>query len=139
MTDAANQQNTGAVSGGVRTLLRLEGLTLFAGMTSVYAFWGGPWGLYAVLFLAPDLSFLGYLAGPKIGAWVYNAMHSTIVPMAMLTVGFGFAPPLLLSLALIWLAHIGFDRALGYGLKYRSGFGFTHLGRIGRGADMSKV
>ena len=134
MTDTANLETTGAASGGVRILLRLEGLTLLVGMTLVYWLWGGPWWLYAVLFLAPDLSFLGYLAGPKIGASVYNAMHSSIVPMAMLTVGFGFAPPLVLSLALIWLAHIGFDRALGYGLKYWAGFGFTHLGRIGRRA-----
>jgi hypothetical protein len=134
MADTANVETTGTVSGGVRILLRLEGLTLLAGMTLLYGFWGGPWWLYAVLFLAPpDLSFLAYLAGPKIGAWVYNAAHSTIIPMGMLTAGFGFAPPLLLSIALIWLAHIGFDRALGYGLKYQAGFGFTHLGRIGRG------
>ena len=139
MTETADQKTagpelTGAASGGVRILLRLEGLTLFAGMTLVYWLWGGPWWLFAVLFLAPDLSFLGYLAGPRIGAWIYNAMHSSVVPMAMLTVGFGFAPPLVLSLALIWLAHIGFDRAVGYGLKYERGFGFTHLGRIGKEA-----
>jgi hypothetical protein len=124
MADTADLETAGTVTGGVRTLLRLEGLTLLAGMTALFA---------------PDLSFAGYLGGPKIGAWAYNAMHSTIVPMALLTVGFGFAPPLLLSLALIWLAHIGFDRALGYGLKYSAGFGFTHLGRIGRGAGVSKV
>jgi hypothetical protein len=69
-----------------------------------------------------------------VGAVVYNAAHSHIVPLVMITAGFGFAPPLLLSVAMIWLAHIGFDRALGYGLKYQAGFGFTHLGRIGRGA-----
>ena len=132
MTETASEAATGSASGGVRTLLRLEGLTLFAGMTLAYAFWGGPWWLYAVLFLAPDLSFLAYLAGPKAGARVYNAAHSIIVPMAMLTIGFGFAPPLVLSLALIWLSHIGIDRALGYGLKYQAGFGFTHLGRIGK-------
>jgi len=132
MTDTASVEVPGTVSGGVKTLLRLEGLVLFAGMTALYALWAGPWWLYAVLFFAPDLSFVAYLAGPKIGAWAYNAVHTTIVPMAMLTVGFGFAPPLVLSLALIWLAHIGFDRALGYGLKYSAGFGFTHLGRIGR-------
>ena len=136
MAETANQAVTGSVSGGVRTLLRLEGLTLFAGMTLVYGFWGGPWWLYAVLFLAPDLSFLAFLAGPKAGAWVYNAAHSTVVPMAMLTIGFGFAPPLVLSVALIWLSHIGIDRALGYGLKYQAGFGFTHLGRIGKDAGV---
>ncbi len=139
MTDSANVETTGIVIGGLRTLLRLEGLTLFAGTTLVYGLWGGPWWLYAVLFLAPDLSFLAYLAGPKIGAAVYNAAHTTIIPMAMLTIGFGFAPPFVLSLALIWLSHIGIDRALGYGLKYGYGFGFTHLGRIGRDAQSSKV
>jgi hypothetical protein len=134
MTETATPdagETAGTVSGGVKTLLRLEGLTLLAGMTLLYAFWGGPWWLYAVLFFAPDLSFVAYLAGPKIGAWAYNAVHSTIIPLAMLTAGFSFAPPPVLSLALIWLAHIGFDRALGYGLKYQAGFGFTHLGRIG--------
>jgi hypothetical protein len=130
----ASQQTTGSVSGGLRTLLRLEGLTLFASMTLLYAVWGGSWWIYGVLFLVPDLSFLAYLAGPKIGAIAYNVMHSYMGPMAMMTVGFGFAPPLVLSIAIIWLAHIGLDRALGYGLKYAAGFGFTHLGRIGKAA-----
>ena len=57
-----------------------------------------------------------------------------MAPMALMTTGFGFASPLTLSIAMIWLAHIGFDRALGYGLKYSAGFGFTHLGRIGKDA-----
>ncbi|HET7884988.1 MAG TPA: DUF4260 domain-containing protein [Bradyrhizobium sp.] len=135
MAETASAETTGAVSGGLRSVLRLEGLALFAGMTLLYFLWGGPWWLYVVLFLSPDLSFLGYLAGAKIGAWTYNVMHSTVIPLGMLTVGFGFAPPLVLSLALIWLAHIGFDRALGYGLKYSTGFGFTHLGKIGKQAN----
>ena len=139
MTDTTAEETTGAVTGGVRTLLRLEGLTLFAGMTLLYGLWGGPWWVYAVLFLAPDISFLGYLAGPKAGAIAYNAVHSYIVPMALLTAGFGFAPSLLLAIAIIWLAHIGFDRALGYGLKYSAGFGFTHLGRIGKTVRTGKV
>lgn len=50
------QATAGAVSGGLKTLLRLEGLMLFAGMTLLYGFWGGPWWLYAALFLAPDLT-----------------------------------------------------------------------------------
>ncbi|OAF06501.1 DUF4260 domain-containing protein [Bradyrhizobium neotropicale] len=123
---------TGAATGGVRLLLRLEGLTLFAGMTLLYATWGGSWTLYLLLFLVPDLSFLAYLSSPKFGAMVYNAAHSYLAPVTLMTLGFGFASPLTLSIALIWLAHIGIDRALGYGLKYSAGFGFTHLGRIGR-------
>jgi len=125
---------TGAVSGGLRSLLRLEGLTLLAGMTLSYAVWGGSWWLYAILFLAPDLSFAGYLAGPRIGAIVYNTAHSTLAPVVLMASGFALASPLALSITMIWLAHIGFDRALGYGLKYSDGFGFTHLGRIGKDA-----
>ncbi|SDH47264.1 MULTISPECIES: DUF4260 domain-containing protein [Bradyrhizobium] len=122
----------GAATGGVRTLLRLEGLALFTGMTLLYGVWDGSWWIYAILFLAPDLSFAAYLAGPKFGAMVYNAAHSYLAPMAMMTFGFAASSPLVLSIAMIWLAHIGFDRMLGYGLKYTAGFGFTHLGRIGK-------
>jgi Domain of unknown function (DUF4260) len=127
---------TGAATGGVKILLRLEGLTLFAGMTLLYAIWGGSWWIYFILFLAPDLSFLAYLANPKIGAIVYNAAHSYMVPVALMTMGFALAQPLVLSIAMIWMAHIGIDRALGYGLKYSAGFAFTHLGRIGRKAAL---
>ncbi|MDI4236900.1 DUF4260 domain-containing protein [Bradyrhizobium sp. 31Argb] len=122
----------GSVTGGVRLLLRLEGLTLFVGMTVLYAMWGGSWWVYAILFLAPDLSFAGYVIGPKEGAVIYNAAHSYMAPVALMTAGFATAEPLVLSIAMIWLAHIGIDRALGYGLKYQAGFGFTHMGRIGK-------
>jgi Domain of unknown function (DUF4260) len=132
MTDTATAEATGAVTGGPRTLLRLEGLALFLGMTLLYWCWEGSWWIYAALFLAPDLSFLGYLGGTRLGAVIYNAAHSYMVPMALMTIGFAIAEPLVLSIAMIWLAHIGFDRALGYGLKYAEGFSFTHLGRIGK-------
>ena len=115
-------------------MLRLEGLALFVGMTLLYAVWGGSWWLYFILFLAPDLSFIAYLSGPRFGAMIYNAMHSYLIPVPLMTLGFGLEAPLLLSIAIVWLTHIGFDRALGYGLKYSAGFGFTHLGRIGRAA-----
>ncbi|MBR0879576.1 hypothetical protein ABIF65_002366 [Bradyrhizobium japonicum] len=126
---------TGAATGGVKILLRLEGLTLFTGMVMLYASWGGSWLVFGLLFFVPDLSFLAYLADARFGALVYNAAHSYMAPVALLTLGFGFASPLTLSIAMIWLAHIGIDRALGYGLKYSAGFGFTHLGRIGRQKD----
>ena len=125
---------TGAASGGVRTLLRLEGLALFLGMTLLYGVWDGSWWVYAILFLAPDLSFAGYLAGPKVGAVIYNTAHSYMAPMTLMITGFALSAPLVLSIAMIWLAHIGIDRALGYGLKYVAGFAFTHLGRIGKDA-----
>jgi hypothetical protein len=134
MNGTTANEATGAVTGGLRTLLRLEGLTLFLGMTVVYAVWGGSWWVFAVLFLVPDLSFAAYLAGPRVGALVYNAAHSYMAPVALLTTGFALASPPTLSIAMIWLAHIGIDRVLGYGLKYSAGFGFTHLGRIGKDA-----
>jgi hypothetical protein len=123
---------TAAARGGVRVLLRLEGLALLAIAALLYGREGQSWTLFAVLFLAPDLSFLGYLAGRRIGAAAYNAAHSTIGPLALAAAGVALAKPLVISVASIWLAHVGFDRALGYGLKYASGFSDTHLGRIGR-------
>jgi len=134
MSETAVIPIKGAATGGVRILLRLEGVTLFAGMTLLYGLWEGSWWVYAVLFLVPDLSFAGYLAGPRVGAIVYNAAHSYLAPVALMTAGFAMASPLILSLAMIWLAHIGIDRALGYGLKYQAGFTFTHLGKIGKDA-----
>jgi hypothetical protein len=127
-------QPAGAVTGGIRTLLRIEGLTLFVGMVALYGIWGGSWWLFAVLFLVPDLSFIAYLGGPRIGAAAYNAMHTYMLPLILSFIGFGMALPLTLSIAMIWMAHIGIDRALGFGLKYDAGFGFTHLGRIGKTA-----
>ena len=132
MADIASGDAAGAVTGGLRTMLRLEGLALFTGMTLLYAVWGGSWWIYAILFLVPDLSFAGYLAGRRAGAMVYNAAHSYMAPMTLMVTGFAMEAPLVLSIAMIWLAHIGIDRALGYGMKYVTGFGFTHLGRIGR-------
>ena len=84
--------------------------------------------------VVPDLSFAAYLAGPRAGALVYNAAHSYLGPVMLMTTGLALASPLVLSIAMIWLAHIGIDRALGYGLKYQAGFAFTHLGKIGKGA-----
>lgn len=122
--------DSGAVAGLPRLWLRAEGMAVLAVALVVYATGGHTWALFAILFLAPDLSFAGYLAGPRVGAAVYNAAHSYLGPAALA----GWAiltgrPPVL---ATIWAAHIGFDRMLGYGLKYPSAFADTHLGRIGR-------
>lgn len=123
---------TGAVSGGVRVLLRIEGLCVLAISLLAYAKFGGGWGTFALFFLAPDLSFLGYLAGSKVGAVSYNLAHSLIGALAILAVGVLLSVPVAVTAGIIWVAHIGFDRALGYGLKYSAGFGYTHLGLIGR-------
>ncbi|UZD55056.1 DUF4260 domain-containing protein [Caldimonas aquatica] len=122
----------GATTGGVRWLLRLEGAAVLALALWAYHQQAAGWGLFAAAFLAPDLSFLGYLAGPRVGARLYNAAHSYLGPAACLALGLLAAVPWAVPAALIWAAHIGFDRALGYGLKYPSGFRHTHLGLIGR-------
>ena len=75
---------------------------------------------------------LGYLSGPRVGAAAYNAVHVYVLPLTLLLAGFIAGLPAAMASALIWIAHIGLDRALGYGLKYATGFGDTHLGRIGR-------
>ena len=117
-----------------RLFLRLEALALFILATWAFAHTGTSWWLYAILFLTPDLSFAGYLAGPRPGAVAYNALHTTLGPALLAGLGLFLDRSMLLGLAAIWAAHIGFDRMLGYGLKYTSGFNDTHLGRIGRQA-----
>jgi hypothetical protein len=134
MTNIVINENSGAATGGVRDLLRWEGVALFVGMTLFYWISGGPWQIYALFFFVPDLSMLAYLAGPRIGAGVYNLVHATIAPLLLALAGIATAEPIAGSIALVWFAHIGFDRALGYGLKYDAGFRFTHLGRIGKDA-----
>lgn len=120
------------VAGAPRAWLRVEGAALGLGATALYAAGGHSWLVFATLFLAPDLSFAAYSTGPRVGAAVYNALHSTVPALALSALAWGLASPGAAAIALIWLAHIGFDRALGYGLKYGSGFSDTHLGRIGK-------
>jgi hypothetical protein len=124
----------GFVSGAPRMILRGEGLAALCLSLAAFSHLGGSWALFAILFLAPDLAMLGYLAGPRIGAVAYNAAHSHLGPAFLAGVGLIAASHTALVVALIWSAHIGFDRLLGYGLKYSTAFGDTHLGRIGKAA-----
>ena len=124
-------REAGAASGAPRTLLRLEGAAALVGATLAYAASSGRWSVFALLFLLPDLSMLGYLAGPRAGAACYNAAHGYLGPALLAAFGATLGAHGFVSLACIWAAHIGLDRALGYGLKYGAGFGETHLGRRG--------
>ena len=123
-----------AVAGMPRALLRLEGVSIFAIATVMYWRLGETWWLFAVLFLAPDLSFFAYLGGARVGAVTYNLLHTIVGPILLALAGLFVPYEPAMAVALIWLAHCGADRALGYGLKYETGFGFTHLGRVGRAA-----
>ena len=132
--ETTSSDATPAVTGTPRLLLRLEGAALLVIAVVLYARTGTSWWLFTALVLAPDLSFVGYLAGPRVGAAAYNAAHTTVGPIALALVGVLAPSPPAVAIALIWLAHVGADRLLGYGLKYDAGFGFTHLGWIGRAA-----
>ncbi len=112
------------------TLLRVEGVALLALGVLLYRANGGSWLLFGALLLAPDLSMLGYLAGPKVGAAIYNAFHTYAGPAVVGASGMIFASPLAIAVALIWFAHIGMDRTVGYGLKYQTSFKDTHLQRV---------
>ena len=113
-------------------LLRAEGLALLVLSCTAYAQFGGGWKQFALLFLLPDVALLGYLLGTHVGALAYNATHSYLGAAILVGAGLALSQRDLLLFGLIWFAHIGFDRALGYGLKYSEGFRHTHLGVIGR-------
>ena len=129
---AHSSAREGLASGSVRALLRLEGFAAFAGSLTFYAHAGFSWPAFALLFLTPDLSMLAYLAGPRVGAIIYNVAHTYATAVTLTLVGFVGGVPAAMAGGLIWIAHIGIDRALGYGLKYPTAFSDTHLGRIGR-------
>lgn len=127
----------GATTGTVRIVLRLEGLLAFTAASAAYSRLGFDWATFAWWFLLPDLSLLAYLIGERFGAGAYNVAHSYVGAVACLMAGWWWAAPAWSGAGLIWCAHIGLDRALGFGLKYATGFGDTHLGRIGRVAATS--
>lgn len=116
----------------VRAWLRVEGLAAFGAGLVLYAVNGGEWLWVIPLLLLPDLSALGYAAGPRVGAATYNLVHNWAPGFVALALGLWVGSPGLLILAAVLIAHVGMDRALGYGLKLPTSFRDTHLGRIGR-------
>lgn len=118
----------------ITILERLEGLVL--GTLALGVVWYGfsdyGWFIYIVLFLLPDVSMVGYMRDPRIGAIVYNIGHSFVAPLLLAAVSFWLQAPTPYLVALLWIAHIGIDRSLGIGFKLPEGFTHTHLGRIGR-------
>jgi hypothetical protein len=113
-----------------RLLLHLEGLAVLLGAVVLYGHVSGNWGAFLLLLLTPDLTMLGYLAGPKTGSVIYNSVHYYGLPivLGLLALAGGWTTGL--ALALIWTAHIGMDRLFGYGFKYPSDFKNTHFQRM---------
>ena len=123
---------TGMTHGAVRAWLRLEGLAAFAAGVALFAGANGNVLVMIPLLLLPDLSAAGYLAGPRVGALTYNLVHNWALGLAVLGLAVWLASPPLQLAAAVLIAHVGIDRALGYGLKLPGSFQETHLGRIGR-------
>jgi hypothetical protein len=140
MTKEAVMSNTveiGAVRGAPLLLLRIEGLAVLAGAVIAYHSVGASWWHFAVLFFVPDVTMLGYLRGRSLGAAVYNVGHTYATPAALLAFTVWSGHPLGQAIGLTWIAHIGFDRMAGYGLKYAASFSATHLGRMGPQISLS--
>src|SRR5262245_22801161 len=132
--ETAAPPEPGMTNGAVRSWLRLEGLAAFAAGLGLFGASGGYWLFVIPLLLLPDLSAVGYLAGPRIGSMAYNVAHNWVPGIAVLALGIWLSSPALLIAASILIAHVGMDRAAGYGLKLPSSFHDTHLGRMGRSA-----
>jgi hypothetical protein len=113
-----------------RSLLHLEGVAVAVAALVVYFWSDHPWWLLVALALAPDLAMVAYAAGPRLGAAAYDVMHTYALPVIVGAAGVVADGEAAVAVALIWLTHIGVDRAIGYGLKYPSGFKDTHLQRV---------
>lgn len=114
----------------VRVFLRLEGAVLFAASLVVFGETGQSWWWFAALFLWPDVAMLAYLRNARLGAALYNLVHTEVLPLAVAAAALHFHLPGWIPFCAVWTAHIGWDRALGYGLKYPTFFKDTHLQRI---------
>ncbi len=113
-----------------RILLHLEGAAVLVTALIFYGQLGYSWWWFALLLLAPDLSAVGYLHSQAVGSLCYNIVHTYVLPitLALVSLLLNFEPGL--QAALIWLAHIGMDRLVGYGLKYPDGFKITHFNKV---------
>lgn len=131
-TTAPTLAAPGAVTGRPLLLLRTEGAVLMAAALAAFALTGSSWVLVPTLLLLPDLAMVGYARSSRLGALTYNLAHSYPLPTVVGAAGLAQDSRLVQALALVWFAHIGMDRMLGYGLKHDDGFAHTHLGTISR-------
>jgi hypothetical protein len=118
----------------MKRLIMLEELLLAALSFYLFLALDYAWWWFFLLLLTPDLGMLGYLLGPKVGAWTYNITHHKGVAVALFLLGGTLGVQWLQLVGLIVLGHSSLDRVFGYGLKYTDAFQHTHLGRIGRTA-----
>ena len=122
----------GVNGGAVDVILRAEQVAILATGIVLWIANGGPPLLLIPAWLLVDISMIGYLGGPRLGSITYNAAHNLVLPVVLLGIGWWTDTWTVLAAA-VFLAHIGLDRTLGFGLKLPTDFRDTHLGRIGRG------
>jgi len=91
------------------------------------------WWLWALLFLAPDISMLGYVLNTRIGAFTYNLFHHKGIAILVAAAGHFAGNSWLMLAGILLFAHSAFDRAMNYGLKYEDDFKHTHLGWLKKG------
>ena len=131
-TTVPGTQEMAVPAATVRGWLRLEGAAAFIAGLALYGWLGGPWLVVLPLLLLPDASAIGYLRGPRVGAFTYNVVHNWALGLAVLGVGLAANVAPVAIAGAILIAHVGMDRAAGYGLKLSTSFQDTHMGRIGR-------
>jgi hypothetical protein len=124
--------SNGAVAGAVRIWLKCEGLAVLSLSVLLYRYTHTSWWTFGILLLTPDLSMLAYLANPRVGSISYNIVHSYVLPVALAIFAIATDRSAMAPYLLIWTAHVGVDRALGYGLKYPNAFGSTHIDTLRR-------
>jgi Domain of unknown function (DUF4260) len=117
----------------MKSLIRLEETAFFLFSIYLFSLLPFPWWTFPVLLFAADLSILAYLAGPRVGAYVYNLVHHRALALVYYVAGELFGAPGLSLVGVAFFAHSSLDRVFGYGLKFTDSFVNTHLGRIGRG------
>ncbi|MDB5529990.1 MAG: hypothetical protein JWR51_3093 [Devosia sp.] len=128
---AASTETPVSLDANVIWFQRLEGAVMLGASVAAYTWLGQSWLVFGVLLLAPDLAMLGYLRSFRAGTLSYNLVHNYVGPALLAMLGL-LVGPWAFGLAAIWVAHIGMDRMIGYGLKLSTGLGDTHLGRKGK-------
>lgn len=112
--------------------MKLEELAMFVLGVFMYGLLGYPWWLFFVLILTPDIGMLGYFVNERVGALGYNIFHHKAIAILLYFLGMYLSLPIVQMIGVILFAHASMDRIFGYGLKYKKGFKFTHLGEIGK-------
>lgn len=115
----------------MKKLIQLEEVALFATTLYLFTYFNLSWWWFMGCILLPDVSMVGYLHNARTGAWLYNIFHHRALAILILAIGFFFQLPWVLFTGFILFSHATMDRMVGYGLKFETGFAFTHLGEIG--------